>query len=188
MEPKAFARTISRKRIRRKRLPAPERAVRIVTASLVAYLLLAGLHKGEFWPFSFYPDYAQAGSPWTRALVRELPTESAVLETLQAAWPRQQETIYSDVLPGKPLALSDHDLSSRLLTQYVAEPAWTPERLAALAVLFEREGLEDRQLILFRARGEPDGATTGLTITPVAFISSGGATPLFLGATESDDG
>ena len=31
-------------------------------------------HEGEFWPFSIYPMFSQAGNPWTRAMVLDVTT------------------------------------------------------------------------------------------------------------------
>lgn len=63
----------------------PKRALHIVGGVLVVYALLVATHLGEFWPFSIYPMFSQAGTPWTRAVVRELPSQTDP-DTLSMDW------------------------------------------------------------------------------------------------------
>lgn len=52
-------------------------------------------HEGEFWPFSIYPMFSQAGNPWSRGLVEEV-----------------QDTTRKDLWDIKPL----HEVEDRVLT------------------------------------------------------------------------
>ena len=40
---------------------------------IFVYALTVAVNLGEFWPFSIYPMFSQAGNPWSRSVVREVP-------------------------------------------------------------------------------------------------------------------
>lgn len=47
-----------------------ERKVRILFLVLIpVYALLVATHQGEFWPFSIFPMFSQAGKTWDHAIV-----------------------------------------------------------------------------------------------------------------------
>jgi hypothetical protein len=52
--------------------------MKVIGIILLIYAVLVASHEGEFWPFSIYPMFSQAGNPWTRAMVidvTDLPDE-----------------------------------------------------------------------------------------------------------------
>lgn len=55
----------------------------ILLATLAINILLVATHEGEFWPFSIFPMFSQAGNPWSRGLVQKIDTinDSTVWET-----------------------------------------------------------------------------------------------------------
>lgn len=49
---------------------------RIIAVILVLNILLVATHEGEFWPFSIYPMFSQAGKPWSRGVVENVQDTS----------------------------------------------------------------------------------------------------------------
>ena len=73
------------------------KALRITLGTLIVYALLVATHLGEFWPFSIYPMFSQAGNPWSRAVVREMPpgTDSRGIANGLALMSAHQEQLES---------------------------------------------------------------------------------------------
>lgn len=46
----------------------------LLTALLINTVLVA-THKGEFWPFSIFPMFSQAGNEWSRGVVQTIDTQ-----------------------------------------------------------------------------------------------------------------
>lgn len=44
----------------------------ILIVTLLINALLVATHEGEFWPFSIFPMFSQAGNPWSRAVVQQV--------------------------------------------------------------------------------------------------------------------
>lgn len=121
-----------------------KRAVRITLATLLAYGVLVATHEGEFWPFSIYPMFSQAGKPWNRAALRDvtgLPAESVWDTTNQAG------------LPGEPLALNRLNVNTNDIANYLSKTEiWNERRIEGLRSMLRRQ-LETRRLVLYQARG-----------------------------------
>ena len=134
--------------------------------------LLVGLHKGEFWPFSIYPMFSQAGRPWERVIVRDLSQATA-----SDVW--QVSTL--ETLPGRPFAVEQHDIPQNDLTKYVKlTRAFTDDRLAGLHRLFEpslKAARGPSVLVVYRVRGDVDRAsgTSVTTATPLVKMTRTGA-------------
>lgn len=45
---------------------------RIIGIVLLINILLVSTHRGEFWPFSIFPMFSQAGNPWSRGVVENV--------------------------------------------------------------------------------------------------------------------
>lgn len=43
---------------------------------LAINILLVATHEGEFWPFSIFPMFSQAGKPWSRGVVENVRDSS----------------------------------------------------------------------------------------------------------------
>lgn len=48
----------------------------ILIVTLIINALLVATHEGEFWPFSIFPMFSQAGNPWSRAVVQQVDSVS----------------------------------------------------------------------------------------------------------------
>jgi len=139
----------------------PRRALRIVGGVLVVYALLVATHLGEFWPFSIYPMFSQAGTPWTRAVVRELPSQTDP-DTL--SW----EAVSLQELPGAAYPVAPKGINQNDVANYVSKTdRWTDERVRGLRSLFTKGRTLSSPLFVYRVRGELEADTVSVTATPV---------------------
>lgn len=123
---------------------ALRRAGRLLLWTLVVYALLVATHRGEFWPFSIYPMFSQAGNPWSRAVVRDVSDEPSPLH-----W----DTTSLDSLPGRPFALRPNGIDNIDLANFVSKTeTWTQKRIDGLRSLFT-DALSDHQLLVMRVNG-----------------------------------
>lgn len=120
---------------------ARRRTVRAVACVVVLYGVLVSTHAGEFWPFSIYQMFSQAGQTWTRVLVRSVPPDGLPL------W----ETTSLDDAPGAPFPLAEFGLRANDLASLIQEPV-TPADLETLHQLL-RPHVADQPLLVLRAVG-----------------------------------
>lgn len=145
---------------------AHRKALRIIGGVFVAYALLVAPHEGEFWPFSIYPMFSQAGDPWTRALVREVPTDLPD----SSRW----KVTSLDDLPGKPFPLAPNGVFQNDLANYVSKTRdWDHSRLRGIRTMFSADTLQTRQLLVMRVQGAlSSGDSVAVTATPFILLSS----------------
>jgi hypothetical protein len=144
---------------------AAKRSIRIIGGVLVVYALLVATHLGEFWPFSIYPMFSQAGNPWTRSIVRELPSQ-ADPDTL--SW----EAVRLQDLPGRPYPLEPKGINQNDVANYVSKTeTWTDERVQGLRSLFFKNRSLDASLLVYRVRGELVADTVSISATPVLLFT-----------------
>lgn len=118
-----------------------------MAATLVVYGVLVATHLGEFWPFSIYPMFSQAGKPWSRSIVRDLSDETPRDGTL---W----TSVGSETLPGKPVSLKQRGVDPIDLANFVSKTAsWDENRVEGLRTMFRADQLGSEKLMVFRARG-----------------------------------
>ena len=48
----------------------------ILLAALALNVLLVATHEGEFWPFSIFPMFSQAGNPWSRGVLERIENKT----------------------------------------------------------------------------------------------------------------
>lgn len=141
------------------------RSLRLVGVVLVAYTLLVSTHLGEFWPFSIYPMFSQAGVPWTRSLVRELPSD---FDPSVVDW----RSTSLDSLSGKAYPLVPQNINQNDVANYLSKAGeWTEERVAGLRGMFTKGRTLQNPLLLYRARGELDGDSVSVSLTPVMLLA-----------------
>lgn len=125
--------------------PVRRRAVQALLATLLLYALLVATHRGEFWPFSIYPMFSQAGDPWSRAVVRDVSAEGDSIRWSSYRSPGR--------LPGTAFALGPHDIVPIDLANFVFKTdAWTPERVEGLRTMFGNH-LDAHTLLVMRVNG-----------------------------------
>lgn len=147
-----------------------DKSLKITLITLLIYGGLVATHEGEFWPFSIYPMFSQAGNPWTRAMVTDV---TDVPEAL--LW----ETTERDHVNGTPLPVRQYGVDQIDFSNFVTKTRnWTPQRKRALITMFDSAALENgRRLMIMKvhgqlteAGGEGAGAGAGVTIEAVPFL------------------
>ncbi len=142
-------------------MPDPlRRALTLVGVVFVTYGVLVATHEGEFWPFSIYPMFSQAGKPWKRAIVRELQSRDEVRwDTL--SWSTLPGAAYGTQAQGTIDAIDVANLVGKT-------DEWTHARAASLGPMLLPEG-RDAHLLVMRATGRIVRAA-GRDSVVVAFI------------------
>lgn len=139
------------------------KALQLVGAVLVAYALLVATHRGEFWPFSIYPMFSQAGTPWTRSLVRQMPNDR------NPSW----DTTSLQALPGTAFPLEARGINENDVANYVSKTeAWTPARLRGLRSIFAGSYDFSTSLLILRVRGELVDDSVSVTATPLLLFTA----------------
>lgn len=134
------------------------KALRIVGIVFALYAVLVATHRGEFWPFSIYPMFSQAGQPWTRALVRKVPAETDL------SW---KKTSLED-LPGQPFPVEYHGIAQSDLANYVGKTnEWTEQRIRGLRSVLGGNYEFSTPLLVMRVRGRLVGDSVAVRATPV---------------------
>lgn len=125
------------------------RALSTLLGTLLVYALLVATHEGEFWPFSIYPMFSQAGHPWSRAIVRDVSgTEAVPWDTVAAR---------SD-LPGVPFPLAEHGIDPIDLSNFVSKTqTWNADRVNGLRTMFY-DHADERDLLVMRVNGRLVGS------------------------------
>lgn len=138
------------------------KALRLVGIVLAVYALLVATHRGEFWPFSIYPMFSQAGTPWTRSLVHEVPNDTSF------SW----EARHLGNLPGKPFPVDPRGINQNDVANYVSKTdTWTTERLQGLRDIFDASYDFESPLLVMRVRGELANDSVSVTATPLIMFS-----------------
>lgn len=132
---------------------------------LLSTVLLAS-HKGEFWPFSIYPMFSQAGNTWNRALLIEVDCdETAHIWSITPMDSLDQNR----VVPVKKLGVDQIDYSN-----FISKTErWTPGRIKALRTLFPKNILQGRQVMATKATGKlVENDSVSVVLTPLFHISA----------------
>lgn len=142
-----------------------DKSLKITLITLLVYALLVATHEGEFWPFSIYPMFSQAGNPWTRAMVTDV---TDVPESL--IW----DTRERDHQHGPPVSVKQYGVDQIDFSNFVTKTRnWTPQRKRALITMFDSAALEgDRRLMVMKVQGrlQEDGEESGVTLEAVPFL------------------
>ena len=143
-------------------IPNPgRRALRILGVTFLVYAALVAPNEGEFWPFSIFPMFSQAGQPWSRSIVRDVPPDYV------PDWSAAE----ADALPGTGYPLLDYGVDPIDLANFVKKTErWTPRRGKALRQMLAPEPGD--HLVVFRADGRMDeDEQVVISFVPVASIS-----------------
>lgn len=132
-------------------------------ATMAVFTVLVGTHEGEFWPFSIYPMFSQAGNPWNRAVLVRLDST----ETAAFSW----DAISFDDLPGDVTPLRDLGADNIDYANFVGKTKeWTPERAEALRQMLRLIVADDESYVAFKVHGrrDADDGVVRLSAVPVA--------------------
>lgn len=121
-----------------------KKSLRVVIATFLIYAVLVSTHLGEFWPFSIYPMFSQAGNPWKRAIVRDVTNI-------------EQDSLWKNFnhqnLVGNPLPLDKLNINTNDIANYLSKTeVWTPGKINGVRKLFSEE-LDSRNILLLQAKG-----------------------------------
>lgn len=139
------------------------RGVKWLFALLGVGLVLVATHQGEFYPYSIYPMFSQAGRPWNRCLVR-------VVDDVDPSVRWQTRTL--ETVHGTPLALSPLGIPQNDLTKLVKlTKEWDDERLDTLRGMFSGP-LESHDLLVYRIFGDVNAdGDTETRAEPLVYMS-----------------
>lgn len=133
------------------------KSIRVTAGILVVYALLVATHLGEFWPFSIYPMFSQAGNPWSRSIVRQVPPNDAV------SW----EQVRLNELPGESFKMVPNDINQNDVANYLSKTdRWTETRIRGFRSMFRRHSF-DTSLLVYRVRGSLSGDSVDIEATPI---------------------
>lgn len=142
-------------------------ALRLIGIVLAAYALLVATHRGEFWPFSIYPMFSQAGTPWTRSLVHKVPDDTSFSWTAKRL----------GNLPGEPFPVAQRGINQNDVANYVSKTeTWTRKRLRGLRSIFDASYDFRSPLLVMRVRGQLVEDSVVVTTTPLILFSDRGTT------------
>lgn len=137
-------------------------AFRVLGITFLLYALLVATNEGEFWPFSIFPMFSQAGNPWSRSVVREVDADYA------AGW----GAVNTEGLPGEGYPLLTYGVDPIDLANFVKKTErWTPTRADALQRMLAPSPGD--HLIVFRADGRmEDSDRVTVAFVPVAYVTA----------------
>ncbi|MBN2732827.1 MAG: hypothetical protein JXR26_10400 [Balneolaceae bacterium] len=122
-----------------------QRAFKILMGTFVVYGILVATHKGEFWPFSIYPMFSQAGNPWTRAIVRDVTHTPDSL-----VW----ETTDLEHIQGSKVALKKVGVDQIDFSNFISKTEqWDTNRKNALIRMFGPKNLGNSRWVISKVRG-----------------------------------
>lgn len=133
--------------------------MRVLGWTLLVYALLVSTHLGEFWPLSVYPMFSQAGNPWDRALVREIPDADSM------NW----EITNLENLQGMPVAVKALGVDQIDYSNFVSKTkTWTSKRTNSLRYMLGEDHISDHNLAIYKVSGQltPDDSVA-IQYTPL---------------------
>lgn len=120
--------------------------MKIIGATLLVFAITVASHEGEFWPFSIYPMFSQAGNPWTRAMVLDVTDyDAAEIWKLHTLSERSSPTV----------SVRKYGVDQIDFSNFVSKTDnWSETRKNALLAMFGSEFPEERRWMITKVRGE----------------------------------
>ncbi len=129
----------------------------------IAYAGLVATHEGEFWPFSIYPMFSQAGHPWTRSFVRDVTDETRKIEF---------KTQTMDELYGDPFILNSVEVHQNDLSNFISKNKdWSESRKNAVRSYFKDE-LDTQKFLIYKINGRLEGSEVAISYKPVIYLDA----------------
>ena len=136
----------------------------LLIAAFLVNVLLVSTHKGEFWPFSIFPMFSQAGNPWSRGVVEnvENPDRPDLWDT------KPLQSISDRVVP-----LSEHGINDIDYANFISKTEdWNRKRIQALRDMFQIEQREKEMWLATRVRGRlTEEASVGVAAIPMFLLT-----------------
>ena len=137
-------------------------AIRILSILMLVYASLVATHEGEFWPFSIYPMFSQAGNTWTRSFVRDVSAENR---------PIRGDIQSNEELYGVPFALDLVDIHQNDLSNFISKNKdWTPKKKQAVRKYFESV-LENKELLVYKVSGSMGNQKINFKNKPFIYLT-----------------
>ena len=132
---------------------------------LFVYALTVAVNLGEFWPFSIYPMFSQAGNPWSRSIVREVSPGDFI------SW---EVTPLADV-PHLPYGVRSGGVDPIDLANFVSKTeVWDQDRVAALSLmLLAQPPKEPLRLMVYRVSARlTEEDSVAIAATPYVLVGT----------------
>ncbi|PKD45082.1 hypothetical protein [Rhodohalobacter barkolensis] len=144
-----------------------KRGMKVIGVTLIIFAILVAPHEGEFWPFSIYPMFSQAGNPWTRAMILDVTDYSE-----EEIW--QQRT--NEDFIGDPVAVRQYGVDEIDFSNYVSKTEnWTDRRREAIRRMFGLHTFEENRWLVVKANGYLAGEdSVAVDIIPWILLTSEG--------------
>jgi hypothetical protein len=142
-----------------------KRGMKLIGISLLIYAVLVATHEGEFWPFSIYPMFSQAGNPWTRAMV--LDVTDVPDEFLWEVQSTDQKT-------GKPVSMREIGVDQIDYSNFISKTDnWTESRRDAVRLMFGPENIGNSEWMAAKVHGKMIGAdSVAVAIQPFLLVTA----------------
>ena len=142
--------------------------MKVIGIILIVYAALVATHEGEFWPFSIYPMFSQAGNPWTRAMVTDvtnLPDNELWIRT-----PLHQKA-------GTAVPVNQYGVDQIDFSNFVSKTdEWTESRINAMHTMFGAENIGNNRWMVSKVHGRMVGAdSVTVEIEPLILLTEEGA-------------
>ncbi len=145
--------------------PHSNKARTTLLSVLLVYALTVAVNLGEFWPFSIYPMFSQAGNDWSRSLVREVPPGDTL------SW----DAYPLDELPGLPYGVRSGGVDPIDLANFVSKTeVWDEDRIDALSLMLLAEPpREPLRLMVYRVRARlTEEDSVAIMATPYVLVGT----------------
>lgn len=118
---------------------------KVLIGAFLVNAILVATHKGEFWPFSIFPMFSQAGNPWSRGVVERVENPDR---------PDLWETKPLQSISGRIVPLSEHDVDNIDYANFISKTEdWNAKRIQALRDMFRIEQKKNEMWLATRVRG-----------------------------------
>jgi len=142
-----------------------KRGIKVIGIILLIYAVLVATHEGEFWPFSIYPMFSQAGNPWTRAMVidvTDVPDE--------IMWQLQNP----DQKTGPPVSMREIGVDQIDYSNFISKTEdWTGSRRDAVRLMFGPDNIGNSRWMAAKVHGKMIGSdSVAVTIQPFLLVTA----------------
>lgn len=108
-------------------------------------IILVATHLGEFWPFSIFPMFSQAGKEWSRGVVEQVSDSSRA-----DLWKTKSITeIENRILPLKDYGIHEIDFANFITKTKV----WNEKRLNGMRSTFQIDQYPGEMWLATRVKG-----------------------------------
>lgn len=118
---------------------------KILITVLVINVILVATHEGEFWPFSIFPMFSQAGNPWTRAMVQQV--DDTHMDDLWLVKPLHE-------VSDRAVAIEDYGVDQIDYSNFISKTTeWNEKRIQSLRSYLDIDNLSDQKWLVTKVDG-----------------------------------